>query len=267
MFTEAIIARRFNEAAEIARKKLRQLEKTSGTLTREFCLALLDVAIADRAQRKFADAAARLEQAVTTLKHMAPSSEQIRRDLTRCLGSLGEVYLHLNMDRDAEAVLLEAIALIPSMPLRPDIDTWIESLAFLRMADLCAKRQNWDGASQRLIESLRHSRPSRSGDRGLYCDGLAKLSQIYARQGRLVGAEKLIRRAILLHRDYHSRDSLDYVRFISILGRLLLKRGDHQAAESLREEALQIVRKLRPEDDLFVNRVESYFRIEPGSTP
>lgn len=261
-FREAMKSERFEEAAEIAQRQLSHLENTSGQSTYEYFLALEDIATVDHALRDYPAAAKNLEQAVATLNRLTPSCADHRRNLARCLSRLGTLYLDLNKVHDAEAMLSQALTLARSIPTSPDLDTGTESFVLLRMADVCAKKKDWPGALQRILESLQHSRPHRSGHRGLYCDGLARLSRVYMRLGRLADAEKVIRRAMSWHLDYSVRESLDYAWLTSILGMILLKRGDLQGAAPLREEALTIVRNVRPADDFFVTKVESYFVIE-----
>jgi tetratricopeptide (TPR) repeat protein len=182
--------------------------------------------------------------------------------ILHCLFDLADSYLMTGDWRQVETTGIEATELFSKLP--EDVKLQSRDPIFFQ-AMIALNRDEFDRAEQILIRVLRHHLrilESHYGGKYNWTDhGLAalfdRLSLVYRKQGKLLAAEKTIRKAMRIHRNGASgKIWVGYARMWRSLGIIQTRQERHAQARASLRKAMRLVRRCREPGHYEVVRTE-----------
>ncbi len=214
------------------------------------------------------DLSAALELAKEALELVRMRSGESSEEYARHLHNVG--YLHLLLDHDDEArqLIEQARTIVQSLPEREQDGS---AAILIGLAHLHSKLKDYAAAERLLIEAIRQRVHSFGWMHPRHAMALLQLARVYRCQKRYAVAEKVIRKALRIHESTESIDSATIVRYdrnlikcdspdyavmLSFLGTLRHDQNDLNGARKCREDALAILRRIRPDGHFETERVK-----------
>lgn len=173
-------------------------------------------------------------------------------DAVRCLCFLGRFYLWTGRPFAAERTLAEALTLVEHLPIEEQ-----GGRGFI-LVDL-AQMHSWDNEHQAAEELLHQATKEMLHYCGYGSPHIAfvflHLGFVYARQDRLVVAERAIKKAIRMYRIAGNTKEVQYAALLSWRGVLEARLGRNDEAPASQTEALSILEPIRKQGHYFLERV------------